>query len=146
MKHIFFILLILITSKVVKAQEEALDSTRMSINISECLLGWGFGHSTNVNFTYSRKKSEYSIGPTFLLTPLWKSNNIMYARPGLVGLIFNSLEVSKFGDIDSAYDWIIAYGIILGIEMLIFSIFIVKYAFNPKDLSLWTYSKHLMES
>ena len=66
-------------------------------------------------------------------------------QDSIVSLLFGSVGGLGLGDIDGKDQTTVIYGIILGIEMLIFSFFIVKYAFNPNDLRLWSYSKSLME-
>eukprot|EP01084_Bolivina_argentea_P156346 272466_1 len=65
-------------------------------------------------------------------------------QQGLVGLIFNLWTFGGFGNVETKYDWCVAYGIILCCEMLIYSLFIRK-AFDPKDLRLWQYSESFIK-
>ena len=58
--------------------------------------------------------------------------------------IFHFDDDISFGNIEAKYEWTVIYGLLLSIEMLIFSL-ITIYPFNPKDLRLWQYSESLLK-
>ena len=96
-------------------------------------------HQTLLPYTRLRNSTRKRKFVSFLAP-------ICQIQQGLVGLLFNAIgDVNWFGDIHDKYDWVVGYGILLCIEMLIFSIFITRYAFDPKDLRLWTYSESMIQ-
>ena len=66
-------------------------------------------------------------------------------QQGSFGLLFNICHFEGFGHIDDEYDWVVGYGIVLCVEMMICSVFIAKYAFQPRDLRLWCYSESIIK-
>lgn len=69
---------------------------------------------------------------------------IVQLQQTIINIIFNIWHFNKFAkEIETKYKWIIGYGILISIEMLIFSI-ITIYSFNPRDLRLWQYSESFL--
>eukprot|EP01084_Bolivina_argentea_P278491 475787_1 len=62
---------------------------------------------------------------------------------GIAFIMFHFDEFAK--TIDAKYKWTVAYGILLCVEMLIFSL-ITIYPFNPQDLRLWEYSEGFLRA
>ena len=54
-------------------------------------------------------------------------------------------EAAYSRDITAKYRWVVWYGLLLGAEMVLFSLMTV-FPFNPRDLRLWQYSETLISS
>merc|ERR1719361_2639412 len=61
----------------------------------------------------------------------------------ILGIAFKTFETRS--GVEYRYEWVEWYGMVMCLEMLVFSIFTI-YAFNPRDLRLWEYSEGLISA